>query len=56
VYIEVPAAVVESDDYSIRGQNDVTNRAFGIKGLGGRCDSSTVLAPCVISNYAGSLP
>jgi len=34
--IALPAVVVESDDYGIRGQNDVTNRTYGMKGLGGR--------------------
>ena len=56
VYIEVPAAVIESDDYSITGADNVTNRAFTIKGLGGRCSSSTTLPPCIISDYTGALP
>ena len=56
VYIEVPAAVIESDDYSITGAANVTNRAFTIKGLGGRCSTTTTLPPCIISNYAGALP
>lgn len=56
VYIEVPAAVIESDDYSIKGASDVTNRAFSIKGLGGRCSGSTTLPPCIISDYTGALP
>jgi hypothetical protein len=56
VFIEVPAAVIESDDYSITGADSVTNRSFGIKGLGGRCSGTTTLPPCVISNYSGTLP
>ena len=56
VYIEVPAAVVESDDYSIAGQDAVTNRTFGIKGLGGRCSGTTTLPPCIISDSAGAFP
>lgn len=56
VYIEVPAAVIESDDYSITGADNITNRAFSIKGLGGRCDDATTLPPCIISSYSGTLP
>lgn len=56
VYIEVPAAVIESDDYSITGADNITNRSFSIKGLGGRCHSATTLPPCIISNYSEELP
>lgn len=56
VYIEVPAAVIESDDYSITGADNITNRAFTIKGLGGRCSGATTLPPCIISDYSGALP
>jgi len=56
VYIEVPAVVVEGDDYSIAGQDAVTNRSFSIKGLGGRCSGTTTLPPCVISDSAGVFP
>ena len=57
VYINVPAVVIESDDYSIKGADQVTNRAFNIKGLGGRCLSDTaagdfVLPPCFMSKYS----
>lgn len=45
VFLEVPAVVVESDDYSIAGMDAVTNRTFSIKGLGGRCSGTTVLPP-----------
>ena len=34
--IALPAVVVESDDYGMKGQNEVTNRTYGLKGLGGR--------------------
>jgi hypothetical protein len=51
-YIEVPAAVIESDDYSIQGVDSVTNRSFSIKGLGGRCSGTTVLPPCIMSKYS----
>jgi hypothetical protein len=54
VYIEVPAAVVESDDYSITGQDAVTNRTFTVKGLGGRCYGSVTLPPCIFSDSAGA--
>jgi len=56
VYIEVPAAVIEGDAYDITGAANVTNRAFTIKGLGGRCDGATTLPPCIISDYSGNLP
>jgi hypothetical protein len=54
VYLEVPAVVVESDDYSIAGQDAVTNRTFSIKGLGGRCYSTTTLPPFIMSNSSGA--
>jgi hypothetical protein len=54
-YIEVPAVVVESDDYGIAGQDSVTNRTFSIKGLGGRCGPSDVtLPPCIMSDNTGA--
>lgn len=55
VFIEIPAAVIESDEYSITGADAITNRAFSLKGLGGRCDGTTTLPPCIISDYAGAL-
>jgi hypothetical protein len=54
VYMEVPAVVVESDDYSIAGQDAVTNRTFSIKGLGGRCNGTTTLPPFIMSNSSGA--
>jgi len=53
VYIELPAVVVESDDYSIPGQSDVSYRTFGIKGLGGRCNSAVTMPPMIMSDSAG---
>lgn len=55
-YVEIPAAVIEGDDYSIQGADSITNRAFTLKGMGGRCNSSAILPPCIISTYAGALP
>lgn len=55
-YIELPAVVIESDAYDITGADAITNRAFTLKGLGGRCNSSTTLPPCIISSYAGAVP
>ena len=57
VNICVPAAVIESDDYSIQSADSVTNRSFNIKGLGGRCVDSAelgqfALPPCIMSRYA----
>lgn len=55
VYIELPAVVVESDDYSITDQGSVTNRSFSIKGLGGRCNGSNVtLPPMIMSDSSGA--
>ena len=59
VYIEMPACVIEGDEYSITGMDNITNRAFTLKGMGGRCSTvtpTTVLPPCIISSYAGALP
>lgn len=54
-YIELPAVVVESDTYDISDANSVTNRAFGIKGLAGKCHSSGHAMPaCIISDSAGA--
>jgi len=53
VYIEVPAAVIESDDYGVKGQNDVTNRAFNLKGMGGRCYNNIAQPPCLMSSSTG---
>lgn len=50
VYIELPAVVIESDDYGIKGQNDVTSRGFGLKGLGGRIYNNAVLPPMLFSS------
>lgn len=54
VYIELPAAQIESDDYSLRGQSDVVTRGFSIKGLGGRPDATTatVIYPCFLMSEA----
>jgi hypothetical protein len=54
VYIEVPAVVIEGDAYDIAGPDSVTNRAFTIKGLGGRCDASVTLPPAIISKSDGT--
>jgi hypothetical protein len=54
VYIELPAVVVESDAYDIAGQDAVTNRSFSVKGLGGRCNSSVTLPPCIMSDSSGA--
>ena len=56
VYLEVPAVVIEGDDYSIPGLEAVVNRVFSIKGLGGRCYLTTVMPPFLMSNSSGTLP
>jgi hypothetical protein len=53
IYIELPAVVIESDDYGIPGQDAVTNRTFNIKGLGGRCNGTTTMPPFIMSNSSG---
>lgn len=55
-YLEVPAVVIESDDYSIPGLDAVVNRVFSMKGMGGRCYSGTVLPPFLMSAYDGQMP
>jgi hypothetical protein len=55
VYLEVPAVVIEGDDYGLKGQSDVTSRGFSIHGLGGRCTSGAVLMPpLVMSDSSGN--
>lgn len=56
VFMEVPAVVVESDDYSIPGLDAVVNRVFSIKGLGGRCYQNVVLPPFLMSDSNGTMP
>lgn len=55
-YIELPAVVVNSDDYSLSGADSIINRKFELTGMGGRCSGTTVLPPCIISTAAGALP
>jgi hypothetical protein len=54
VYLELPAIVVESDDYSIPGADSVVNRTFSMKGLAGRCNSAVTLPPFIMSNSSGA--
>jgi hypothetical protein len=54
IYIEVPAVVVESDDYGISGQDSVTNRGFSIKGMGGRCNGTDTMPPMIMSDSGGA--
>lgn len=49
VYLEMPAVVVESDDYGLKGQSDVTNRGFSMKGLGGRISGGQILPPLLMN-------
>jgi len=53
IYIEMPAPVIESDDYGIPGQGDVTNRSFSLQGLGGRCNGSFTMPPLIMSGSDG---
>lgn len=53
LYMEVPAVVIESDDYGIPGQDAVTNRTFSIKGLGGRCNDAVTMPPFIMSGSNG---
>jgi len=54
VYLELPAVVVESDDYSIPGPDSVVNRTFSLKGLAGRCNSAVTMPPFIMSSSAGA--
>lgn len=57
VFLELPAVVIASDDYSIAGKSDVTNRSFSLTGLGGRCVSGgtgVVIPPFVMSDSNGA--
>jgi len=48
VFIELPAVVIEGDDYGLKGQSDVTSRGFTLHGLGGRCTSGNILMPPMV--------
>lgn len=57
MYIEMPAVVVEGDDYGLKGQSDVTSRGFTLKGLGGRINTTPTqytLPPLLMSDYSGA--
>jgi hypothetical protein len=45
VYLHLPAVVIESDDYGIKGQNEAITRGFSLKGLGGRVALSSIVYP-----------
>ena len=52
-FIEMPAIYIDSDDYGLRGQSDITNRVFSMRGLGGRlCDlgSGEIVVPPLLMN------
>ena len=53
LYLELPAVVVESDDYSIPGPDAVVNRTFSLKGLAGRCNSDITMPPFIMSTSGG---
>jgi hypothetical protein len=55
-HMEVPAVVIESDDYSIPGLDAVVNRVFSIKGMGGRCYDGYVLPPFLMSDKDDAIP
>lgn len=48
--IILPAVMVNSDDYGLKDAGSITNRAFGLEGLGGRVSSGNILPPCVMSS------
>ena len=53
--LALPAVVIESDDYGIKGQNDVTNRTYSIKALGGReLGNLDPNIPYTPTDYSGS--
>ena len=54
VFLEMPAVVVETDDYGIKGAGEVTNRQFGLKGLGGRCNAAVTMPPFIMSDSSGA--
>lgn len=47
--IRVPAIVLENDDYSIPGQDTVTNKTFSFKGMGGYCDGGNATSPLLLT-------
>lgn len=54
IYMELPAVVIESDDYGIPGQDAVTNRTFSINAMGGRCNGTVTMPPFIMSDSAGA--
>lgn len=56
VFMEIPAVVIESDEYSISGKDSVVNRAFTLKGMGGRCYNNYILPPFLMSKADGTIP
>jgi hypothetical protein len=54
LFLELPAVLVESDDYSIPGPDSVVNRTFSLKGLAGRCNSTVTMPPFIMSSSAGA--
>lgn len=57
VGIMLPAVVLESDDYSIRGQGEVTSRTFGMKGMGGKLISEVPSVDYISDvTYVGGVP
>lgn len=39
VYIDLPAVVIDSDDFGLKGQSDPVTRTFSLKALGGRLNT-----------------
>jgi hypothetical protein len=54
VFLELPAVIVESDDYSLTDANSVTNRTFSLKGMGGRTTTTHLLPPFLMSDATGA--
>lgn len=56
VFLELPAAFVQADEYSIQGPDSVTNRVFTMNGLAGRNKPSSdiVMPPFIMSSSAGA--
>lgn len=52
-WVELPAVVLESEEFGFKGKNDVVSRQFTMKGLGGRCSDGILLPPHIMSDSNG---
>lgn len=52
VYVDMPAVVINSDDFGLKGQSDPVTRTFSLQGLGLRLDGSDNVYPPLFMTLA----